>query len=195
MPSSRPHLYIIAGPNGAGKTTFATKFLPEYAHCDEFINADLIARGISPFAPEKAALGAGKLLLQRIRSLSAARIDFGFETTLSGKAYVPLLKSLKTEGYALHLFFLWLKSMDLACRRVQDRMVKGGHYIPRNVIRRRYKAGLANFFDLYEPLLDTWMILNNSGKNPELIAKKSLSIEILDDVIYDRFLSGKRKPT
>ena len=86
MTSKAPHLYIIAGPNGAGKTTFAVKFLPEYAHCDEFINADLIARGISPFAPEKAALGAGRLLLQRIRSLSAARTDFGFETTLSGKS-------------------------------------------------------------------------------------------------------------
>jgi len=136
-----PVCYIIAGPNGAGKTTFARKFLPEYVKCLDFINADLIAGGISPFVPEKAAIQAGRIMIEQIQHLAESRRDFGFETTLSGKSYANLLHKLKGKGYRIHLFFLWLPSADLAIERIADRVRKGGHNIPEEVVRRRFKWG------------------------------------------------------
>src|ERR1700712_4760150 len=117
---SHPNLYIVAGPNGAGKSTFAQLFLPDYANCREFVNADLIAAGLSPFNPEGQAIQAGRLMLDRIASLSRARIDFGFETTLAGRGWVPLLHELRRQGYRLNIFFLWLPNDDLAVSRVQE---------------------------------------------------------------------------
>ena len=123
-------VYIIAGPNGAGKTTFARKFLPQYVKCKQFVNADLIASGLSPFAPDIAALSAGKLLIEKIREFSAQSVDFGFETTLSGKSYVLHLKKLREKGYARHLFFLWIPTLELALARIRYRVKRGGHDIP-----------------------------------------------------------------
>jgi len=164
------NLYIIAGPNGAGKTTFARKFLPDYVKCLEFINADLIAGGLSPFVPERAAIQAGRIMMEQIRSLSAQRRDFGFETTLSGKTYVKLFLDLKKKGYRIHLFFLWLANANLAIERIAERVRLGGHHIPDSVVRRRFDRGLSNFFRLYRPLLDSWAFFDNSENTPRLIS-------------------------
>lgn len=171
-PRAKPRLFIIAGPNGAGKTTFASKFLPHYAHCLEFINADLIAGGLSPFAPQAAAFRAGRLVLEQIQAHRARLCDFSFETTLSGRSYVPLLRGLKGEGYTIHLFFLWLPAVELALARVADRVRQGGHDIPEAVVRRRFDKGVQNLFRLYRPLLDSWTIFDNSTETPQIVASE-----------------------
>ena len=165
-----PRLYIIAGPNGAGKTTFARQFLPRYADCPEFVNADLIAHELSPRSPETAALRAGRLMLEQIHALSEHNDDFGFETTLSGTTYLPLLRRLRTHGYAFHLFFLWIPNAELALARIADRVRQGGHNIPAAVVRRRFGRGLRNFFQEYCPLVDSWILFNNSTETPQVIA-------------------------
>jgi len=166
----RPNLYIVAGPNGAGKTTFAKEFLPNYAQCLEFVNADLIAGGLSPFYPERAAIRAGRLMLEQIRLLASQGRDFGFETTLSGKSYLRLLTNLKAQGYRIHLYFLWIKNVDIAVERIADRVRRGGHSVPQDVVRRRFKKGMLNLFRLYRPLLDSWVIFDNSSEIPYTIA-------------------------
>jgi predicted ABC-type ATPase len=165
-------VYIIAGPNGSGKTTFAKMFLPEYVNCPNFVNADLIALGLAPFEPRAAAIKAGKLVLQQIHEYAKRGVDFAFETTLSGKSYVSLLAELKTRGYALHLFFLWLPSAELAIARIKERIKEGGHHVPAEDVRRRFARGINNFFILYESLLDSWMLFDNSKAKPILIAKR-----------------------
>ena len=171
MTSGRsPTVYVIAGPNGAGKTTFATEFLPDFVHCREFVNADLIAAGLSPFAPETQALRAGRLVLTRIRELAGARQDFGFETTLAGRGYVKLIADLKRSGYRVLLFFLWLPSAEMAVARVANRVRQGGHDIPEATIRRRFEAGLRNVFRLYAPLADSWHLYDGSQLPPSCIA-------------------------
>ena len=124
---TNPNVYIIAGPNGAGKTTFATEFLPQYAKCKNFVNADLIAFGLAPFSPESAAIKAGRILLEQLRSLSEQKADFAFESTLSGTAYVPFLKKLKSKGYVIHIFYLWVPKVGLSLARIKERVAKGGH--------------------------------------------------------------------
>ena len=136
-----PTVYVIAGPNGAGKTTFATEFLPDFMECREFLNADLIAAGLSPFAPETQNMRAGRLLLERIAELAGRRADFGFETTLSGRTYVKILGDMKAIGYQVMLFFLWLPSAEMAVARVGCRVRQGGHAVPPDDIRRRHAAG------------------------------------------------------
>jgi predicted ABC-type ATPase len=170
MESRQPNLYVVAGPNGAGKSTFARLFLPEYADCREFVNADLIAAGLSPFNPESLDLQAGKLMLERIETLAEARVDFGFETTLAGKSWVPVLRRLRELGYRLHIFFLWIPGPELALKRIEERVRAGGHFVPEEVVRRRYARGLHNFFQLYTPLVDGWLIFDNSQKPPPLVA-------------------------
>lgn len=169
---SKKNVYIIAGPNGSGKTTFAKLFLPDYVKCQNFVNADLIAQGLAPFGPQAAAIKAGKLVLQQIQDYSGRGVDFAFETTLSGKAYVNLLSGLKGKGYALHLFFLWIPSPDLAIARIKDRVAEGGHHVPAEDVRRRFVRGIRNFFKLYEPMLDSWILFDNSKAKPHLIAKR-----------------------
>jgi len=168
-----PTVYVIAGPNGAGKTTFAINFLPAFVQCREFVNADLIAAGLSPFAPETQAIRAGRLLLTRIKELSAARRDFGFETTLAGRSYVRALKDMKTAGYRLVLFFLWLPSADLAVARVANRVRQGGHKVPEDTIRRRFDSGLRNLFHAYLPFMDAWWFYDASRFPPVLVAHEN----------------------
>ncbi len=146
----QPNLYVLAGPNGAGKSTFARLFLPDYADCKELVNADLIAAGLSPFNPESLALQAGRLMLERIEALAKAGEDFGFETTLAGRSWLPLLHRLRRLGYRLHLFFLWLPTPELAIDRVQERVRSGGHSIPDEVVRRRFGRGLPDLLQRIE---------------------------------------------
>jgi len=182
MPSN---VYVVAGPNGAGKTTFAREFLPNYADCMDFVNADFIADGLSPFSPERAAIRAGKLMLEQICLFAGKNRDFGFETTLSGKTYVRLLKDLKDRGYRTHLFFLWLPSVDMALERIADRVRRGGHNIPVEVVRRRFKRGLPNLFQVYRPLLDFWAIIDNSTDIPKLVAfERGKELKIVKSDIF-----------
>ncbi len=182
-----PNVYIVAGPNGAGKSTFARLFLPEYADCREFVNADLIAAGLSPFNPEGRAIQAGRLMLERVEALAGTRVDFGFETTLAGRGYASLLKRLKDSGYRIHVFFLWLPSVDMALARVQDRVLAGGHAVPEEVVRRRFSRGLANLFRLYAPLLDSWLVFDNAEEQPRIVALCLASDRfVLDPAVFGR---------
>lgn len=156
---------IIAGPNGAGKTTFARSFLPKEAHVLRFINADLIAAGLSPFAPEQMAVKAGRLMLQEVKEAVAKRESFAIETTLSGSAYLKHIREWQAMGYEVSLFFLQLSSVELAISRVAQRVKQGGHHIPEAVIRRRYQAGLDNF-PIYADIVDYWTLLDNDRNQP-----------------------------
>lgn len=188
----RPILYIIAGPNGAGKTTFAIKFLPKYAKCPHFVNADLIAKGISPFTPEIAAIKAGRILLEEIKELLEQRKSFGFETTLSGQTYISFFKEAKKRGYEIHLFFLWIPSVKLAIARIKDRVAKGGHNIPNPDVRRRFSRSINNFFILYLPLVDSWYLFDNSAEKPDLIANMAGGkVYIGDHQLYDKIRGRK----
>ena len=186
MSKTIPNVYIIAGPNGSGKTTFAREFLPQYARCRNFVNADLIASGLAPFEPRTAGIKAGKLALQQIDEHSRRRVDFAFETTLSGKSYVRLLKKLKSQGYVIHLFFLWIPNTELAIARIKDRVSEGGHNVPVQDVKRRFRRSINNFFKLYEPLLDLWMLFDNSIMKPVLIAKSQNGRrEIFDNALFE----------
>jgi predicted ABC-type ATPase len=167
-----PNLFIIAGPNGAGKTTYARRFLAEELHIGEFVNADLIAAGLSPFSPDRAAFEAGRLMLRRLRDLAVRREDFSFETTLSGRAYAPLLRELRAAGYRIRLDFLWIPSLDLTRDRVRQRVAKGGHDIPDEVQQRRFHLGVRNLAELYRPLVHRWRLYENTGENPYLVAEE-----------------------
>lgn len=180
------NVYIIAGPNGSGKTTFASKFLPGYVKCPNFVNADLIAQGLAPFAPRSAAIKAGKLVLSQIHEYARMSIDFGFESTLAGKSYVNLFKELKVKGHKLHLFFLWIPDSELAIERIKDRVAGGGHNVPAKDVKRRFKRSIYNFFNLYRSLLDSWMLFNNAGRIPALIAKaKNGQIFVINHELFD----------
>ncbi len=185
MNKKPPNLYIIAGPNGAGKTTFAREFLPHFVHCKEFVNADLIAGGLAPFSPETAALRAGRLLLDQIQALAKKKADFGFETTLAGVTYLSLFQKLKAQGYKIHLFFLWIPTVEFALARIADRVHRGGHNVPEKDVRRRFKRGLRNLSKFYMPLVDSWTIVDNSEKIPRLIAvQKEESLQIINRNLF-----------
>ncbi|MBN2109176.1 MAG: zeta toxin family protein [Deltaproteobacteria bacterium] len=187
--SSKPNLYIIAGPNGAGKTTFASEFLPHDVACFEFINADLIAKGLSPFKPEQAAIRAGRLMLEQIQHSANLRHDFAFETTLSGKNYAALLKQLKASGYHISLFFLWMPDVKISLQRIADRVRSGGHNVPADIVKRRFKRGVQNFFSVYRPLVDFWAIFDNSGEMPLLIAcEEESDITVYNQSIYTEII-------
>jgi predicted ABC-type ATPase len=170
--SETSNRHVIAGPNGAGKTTFAADFLPEFVRGREFLNADMIAAGLSPFFPEKQNVRAGRLLLERIEELASAGENFSFETTLAGVTYVKRVERMKKAGYRVVIFFLWLPSADVAAARVATRVRQGGHPIPEQDIRRRYNAGLRNLFHRYLPLADTWWIYDGSKLPPQVVAYK-----------------------
>ena len=166
-----PNLFIISGCNGAGKTTASFTILPELLHVKEFVNADEIARGLSPFQPETVSIEAGKIMLRRLQELLLHRHDFAFETTLSTRSFVGLIKQAKDLGYSINLIYYWLDSTELAIERVKIRVSEGGHNIPIETIVRRYFAGLNNFLNLYRNKVDYWMLIDNSETAPQLIAE------------------------
>jgi predicted ABC-type ATPase len=184
--SRRPNLYIIVGPNGTGKPTLARRFLPDYARCFEFVNVDLIASGLSPFDPARAALKAGRIMLEQIHSLAKRGVDFGFESTLSGRTYVRLLREMKKTRFLIHIFFLWISDVELALERIKLRVRNGGHAILEDTVRRRFGRSLANFLRVYKPLADSWTIFDNSGDIPQMIAfQESGKIEMLDPDLFN----------
>lgn len=162
----QPRWIVIAGPNGAGKTTFARQYLPEDARVVHFVNADLIATGLSPLKPDLAAIAAGRLVLQEIDRLAESRADFAFETTLSGLTYVRRLQQWKQAGYRVEIVYLRLRSTQLALRRIAARVRQGGHNVPRKDVVRRFKRGLAYFENIYRPLADSWAVYENSDRTP-----------------------------
>ena len=162
------HLYIISGPNGAGKTTASYTVLPKILRCKEFVNADEIARGLSPFNPESVAIEAGRLMLKRINELLQRNVSFSIETTLSTRSYFRLVEKAHSQGYDVTLLYFWLKSPQQAIERVAERVAKGGHNIPNDTIIRRYWEGLNNLFNIYMPIVDTWILVNN-GETPRII--------------------------
>ena len=171
MTNKKPHLIVIAGPNGAGKSTTAPSLLKSTLGIDEFVNADLIAQGLSGFQPEGAAFHAGRVMLERIHYLANKRIDFAFETTLASRTFAYWIAALRKTGYGFHLVFLYLPNEELAAARVAERVRMGGHNVPEETIRRRYHTGLKNFFHLYKPLSDFWRFYDNSEPvGPRLIA-------------------------
>lgn len=163
-------IYIIAGCNGAGKTTASYTILPEILDCREFVNADEIAKGLSPFQPDKVGFEAGRIMLERINSLLVSNSSFAFETTLATRSYKGLIQRAKASGYSVKLLFFWLPSVVMALKRVQVRVREGGHNIPQDVIRRRYVRGIKNLFEIYIPLCDEWAVFDNSER-PALIAE------------------------
>jgi predicted ABC-type ATPase len=165
------NLYIIAGCNGAGKTTASFTILPEILECKEFVNADEIAKGLSPFQPEKVAFEAGRIMLERIDTLLKSNVNFAFETTLSTKSYKHRILEAKEKGYSIKLLFFWLPSIEMAVSRVAIRVSEGGHHIPSDVIARRYSRGIENLFKIYIPLSDHWAVFDNADETPDMIAE------------------------
>lgn len=162
---------MLAGPNGAGKSTVGPDLLRDALAVTEFVNADVIARGLSAFDPDGVAMMAGRVMLSRLRDLARQRVSFAFETTLASRSFAPWIAGLVGSGYAFHLVFLWLTSVEIAIQRVANRARFGGHGVANHVIRRRYRAGLRNFQVLYKPLATTWRVYDNSmGPRPRLIA-------------------------
>ena len=167
----QPLCVLIAGPNGAGKTTFARRYLPEDAGVIHFVNADLIASGLSPLKPELAAIAAARTVLREIDRLAAERADFAFETTFSGLTYVRPLQAWKQAGYRIEMVYLRLRSIQLAVQRIAVRVHQGGHHVPRVDVVRRFSRGWVNFQRIYRPLADSWAVYDNSGRAPRLLEK------------------------
>ncbi|MCF8037852.1 MAG: zeta toxin family protein [Desulfohalobiaceae bacterium] len=186
-----PTVYIIAGPNGAGKTTFAEEFLPGFVHCREFLNADLIAAGLSPFAPETQDFKAARLFLSRLHELVTNRQNFAFETTLSGRSYIQRLYEMKSQGYYIVLFFLWLPNVEMAIKRVQARVNQGGHNVPEDIIKRRYANGLNNFFSLYKPIAQAWHLYDASLFPPRIVASTESGKTIVHDEAIFQQIANK----
>lgn len=187
------HLYIISGPNGAGKTTASYTVLPKILQCKEFVNADEIARGLSPFNPESVAIEAGRLMLKRISELLQRNESFSIETTLSTRSYFRLVEKAHLQGYDVTLLYFWLKSPQQAIERVAERVAKGGHDIPNNIIVRRYWEGLDNLFKIYMPIVDTWILVNNSetprsivatgGKDQKIVIKDNKHFKTIEEYV------------
>lgn len=180
------NLYIVSGCNGAGKTTASYTVLPEILECREFVNADEIARGLSPFNAESVAIEAGKLMLLRIEELLKEDVTFAIETTLATRSYVNLVKRAQRQGYRVNLLYFWLSSPELAMRRVAERVSKGGHDIPEKIIRRRYAAGINNLFKLFMPVVDYWAIFDNSVTPRRIVAtggRKSETVSMEEELL------------
>jgi predicted ABC-type ATPase len=165
-----PTLYILAGPNGVGKTSFADQYLPDEVRQLEFVNADLIARGLSPYNVEAAAMQAGKIALRRIRELIAREISFTWETTMSGRTAATWLRDARSSSYFLKTYFLWVREPETTIARVHRRVTEGGHNIPEDVSRRRFYKTIQNFFHIYRPLMHSWKLIENNSWEPRLLA-------------------------
>ena len=188
-------LYIIGGCNGAGKTTASYTVLPDILDCREFVNADEIARGLSPFNPADVAIEAGRLMLKRIEELLAREESFSIETTLATRSYVNLVHRAHDKGYRVTLLFFWLNSPELAIQRVAERVSKGGHDIPEDIIRRRYVSGIQNLFNLYAAEVDSWSIYDNSTtlRRNVAVGGKTIKTVINNEEIYNQIISHVRK--
>ena len=182
------HLYIISGPNGAGKTTASYSVLPKILQCREFANADEIARGLSPFNPESVAIEAGRLMLKRINDLLAKNGSFSIETTLAPRSYYRLIEEAQLQGYEVTLLFFWLKSPEQALERVAERVSKGGHNIPKDIVIRKFYEGIDNLFNIYMPLVDSWLLVDNSVTPRSIIATggKGQTTMIRDSITYKK---------
>lgn len=192
------NLYIIAGCNGAGKTTASFTILPEIIECKEFVNADEIARGLSPFQPEKVSFESGRIMINRINELLKDNESFAFETTLSTRSYKNKILQAKKQGYTVTLLFFWLNNIELAKERVRIRVIEGGHNIPPNIIERRYLKGIYNLFEIYLPIIDGALIFDNSFGKHELIAEKlsEENLTVIDQLKFNKlkeFYENKRK--
>ncbi|MDX1920370.1 MAG: zeta toxin family protein [Candidatus Caenarcaniphilales bacterium] len=186
-----PKLFIIGGPNGAGKTTAALKILPDYLNCLEYVNADSIAAGLSPFNPSSVDMQSGRLMLGRINELLEEGSDFAFESTLASRSFVGLIERAKAKKYKINLIYFWLDSPELAIQRVKIRVKKGGHNIPEEVVKRRYERSRSNFYNLYLPLSDNWTVYDNSTNLPILVAEGDLEEKlVLEKNIWSNIIEG-----
>lgn len=184
-----PNLYIISGCNGAGKTTASYTILPEMLHCKEFVNSDEIAKGLSPFnaTTMTVAVEASRIMYKRIRELIGLAETFALETTLASRSIANLIKDAQQKGYYVTLLFFWLNTPDLAVERVKDRVAAGGHNVNETTVRRRYRSGIKNLFDLYIPICDYWMITDNSMQPMEVIAKGNKRKENINNtLVYNK---------
>jgi predicted ABC-type ATPase len=191
-----PKVYLIAGCNGAGKTTASLTLLPKMLECKEFVNADNIAAGISPFQPDKVAIEAGRLMLKRINDLIDMKIDFAIETTLSSRNYISKINEFQKKDYEVVLIYFWLNTPVLAIERIKERVRKGGHFIPDEIVNRRYYRGINNLLKYFIPLSDYWLVFDNSSQNAALVAEgiKGLEKKIFNDEIWqeiNRSYNGK----
>ena len=186
-----PRLYIISGCNGAGKTTASYSLLPEMLDCKEFVNSDEFAKGLSPFDPDKASIQASRFMLMKIRYLLKKQQDFAVETTLATRTLLKIAKTAQAAGYTVTLLYFWLNSPDLAVERVKARVEAGGHNIPEETIRRRYKRGIYYFFNLYAPICERWILADNSQIPFRVIAEgaKDEVINIRDEETYSKIFS------
>ncbi len=189
---TKPTLYIIAGCNGAGKTTASYSVLPDLLGCREFVNADEIAKGLSPFNPDSVAIEAGKLMLQRISTLLNERKTFAIETTLATRSYAKLVEQAKENGYQVILLFFWLSSPEMAIERVAKRVREGGHNIPTQTIIRRYWLGLQNFFKIFAPIVDSWMFFDNVDDTKLLANEEAILNNELFAKIKESCLNKKK---
>ena len=184
-------LYIISGCNGAGKTTASYTILPEMLNCNEFVNADEIAKGLSPFNPDKQSIMAGRLMLTRIEELLESDVDFAFETTLATRSYVNTVKKAQAKGYLVTVLYFWLSSPELAIERVRIRVKEGGHHIPEKTIRRRYDLGIKNMFNLYISIADFWMFIDNSETPFKILAEGQKEKEVVKNILIWNKLKSK----
>ena len=186
-----PRLYIISGCNGAGKTTASYTMLPEMLECSEFVNSDEFAKGLSPFEPERASIQAGRYMIAKIRYLLKKQLDFGIETTLATRTVLKTVKMAQAAGYTVTVLYFWLNSPELAIERVKARVEAGGHNIPEETIRRRYKVGIDYFFHDYAPISDRWILADNSQAPFRVVAEGSKQdvVNIRDEATYEKILA------
>ena len=183
-----PNIYVIAGCNGAGKTTASFTILPEMLDCKEFVNADEIAKGLSPFQPESVSFHAGRIMIERIDELLNSGVDFGFETTLTTLSYLNTIKLAKQKGYTINLLYFWLNDVNLAIERVKTRVSEGGHNIPEETIRRRYSRGIYNLTNKFTNLCDYWIVINNSSRPFTFVAEGQglLELKVHDTLVWQQ---------
>lgn len=183
-----PNVVMIAGPHGSGKTTIAPALLQHVLQIDHFVNADAIAQGLSPFQPEKTAFQAGRIMLTHLHALAQSKIDFSFETTLASRTFFTWIQRLKRRGYRFSLIFIWVRDVKLAIARVRERVGVGGHTIPEETIKRRYHAGLKNFFNLYQPIADSWQFYDNSTQILEPVATLNGKLVMYQSSLWQRLV-------